>query len=418
MADYMSPNPFMTPDNFTASGTAGGFLAGQNQAVVQQMLNRNFISQDLQNQIDSYKAQLAGAQLPGQEAQAQNNLSNQQAIGANWQPGPNGEPSLNAQNINTGVAANIGKNVASQYGSTQSINTIRANTLAQMGNMIQQNGGSLDPNNPQDQALNDYLVKKAASVGITFDNNQIDSGAAQKLVQIAQKEGLNSIKHQQTMAEITAQTGAKEKVAETNKEARAASDAAKLEQERLKGQFANQRAAMFTANSRSAQLNDQLLTQAIMSKDPATLTQSDMDMLLEVKTQAHFSDKAATDLAKMETQFGGDSNPNAYSEAINALHVQAQKEALADIMSNPTLKKLYQETRGKTGASSVFAGGAGNPLLNPTAATGGNPFSAATAGVQEAAGMKPPQLVQGVKPGSPYYGKTGYIINGQFVPKQ
>jgi hypothetical protein len=64
----------------------------------------------------------------------------------------------------------------------------------------------------------------------------------------------------------------------------------------------------------------------------------------------------------------------------------------------------------------------GNPFISQPAGgppgVGNNPFSAATAGAQAGAGMGGgPQLVQGKK-GTPYEGKVGYIINGQFVPKQ
>src|SRR5574337_631201 len=194
MADYMSPNPFMTPDNFTASGGLGGFLAGQNQSVVQQMLNRNFISQDLQNQIDKYKAELAGAQLPGQEAASQNELSRQTAIGANWQPGADGSPAPNVAAINTGVAADIAKNQASATGSKMEVGSDQFKVLSQIGTEAAAHG-PLDPMKQADIDTANEWKHRAANVGVDLEN-PTDESTRQRLIAYANAAN-NSIAQQQ-----------------------------------------------------------------------------------------------------------------------------------------------------------------------------------------------------------------------------
>jgi hypothetical protein len=54
----------MMPNSFQASGPLGGFMSGMNNALMQQMVGRSLLGQDLSNQIDAAKATEATADVP------------------------------------------------------------------------------------------------------------------------------------------------------------------------------------------------------------------------------------------------------------------------------------------------------------------------------------------------------------------
>lgn len=370
MADYMSPNPFMTPDNFTASGGLGGFLAGQNQAVVQQMLNRNFISQDLQNQIDKYKAELAGAQLPGQEAAAAIDLAKNNSTLQNiWTPGPNGEPSLGTQGLVAGSQADLAKSQAATTGSKMEVGSDQFKVLSQIGTEAAAHG-PLDPKKQADiDTANDWK-QRAAGVGVDL-GNPTDESTRQRLVAYA-RAAKNSIAQQQAkeLEETKGGQALKRQIAANVGTANVATIGAQKEADKQKAitdrQMRLQQAQKTTEQSYIA-------TKNLVARLPDDqITVGDISQILTAG-QAYYYGQHYQEIPLLEASL----DPKA-KELLQSYQDQAKAQAEHDIENDPKLGPIYIKLMAKQG---------GNGATSTIPSLTNNPFSAATAGVQQAAGM-------------------------------
>src|SRR5574337_945115 len=370
MADYMSPNPFITPDNFTASGGLGGFLAGQNQAVVQQMLNTNFISQDLQNRIDQYKAELEGAKLPGEEAAAAIDLAKNNSTLQNiWTPGPNGEPSLGTQGLVAGSQADLAKSQASTTGSKMEVGSDQFKVLSQIGTEAAAHG-PLDPKKQADLDTANDWKQRAAGVGVDL-GNPTDESTRQRLVAYAnaaknsiaqqQQEQLEHIKGNEAArrATITAEGGITQATINAQREA-------------------DKQKEITARQLRLAQANKTGEQSYIAARDWVSripddqITVGDFSRILAAG-QAYYYGQHYQEIPLLEAS----TDPKA-KQLLQSYQDQAKAQAEHDIQNDPKLGPIYTKLMAQQG---------GNGAVSTMPAPTNTPFSAATAGVQQAAGM-------------------------------
>jgi hypothetical protein len=143
--DYLSPATYQTPNSFKASGPLGGFLAGMNQDIANQITQRGFANDDVEMQLKKQRLLEEQGLLPSKLAAADLLTAKSKD-----------EQSRVNDGTEDAVARALAKSKISDSDTRQVENDVKQKTAAaplwvQMSQELESMGGHLDPMNPEHQ---------------------------------------------------------------------------------------------------------------------------------------------------------------------------------------------------------------------------------------------------------------------------
>jgi len=219
MSDYLSPATFQTKNAFQAEGPLGGFLAGMNQDIANQLVQRGMAKDDLARQkaeeelrlmsgtTDSKIAQeIANARLKGLEADRYN------------------------EKTDTAIASSKAITRGHEIKNDEDERTQAANLWVDFSNELKERGGRIDPMNQDDRdwygGWHQKMSKYAPNMPPMLDsaNTQValmQGEKAKQFLAMKSQAALNNRSYQQDMAKVGAQGDNAARVAQIGADQRA-----------------------------------------------------------------------------------------------------------------------------------------------------------------------------------------------------